>query len=314
MQKISHRRRSVELQWIRLAVFLGLLLLLALGLFVTVQNHPGDVTPRVIDAHPGAQNTIPDGMTVFHGSAFDTCATPALSTMRAWASSPYRAVGIYYAGRGRGCLSQKHLSKAWVREVDRAGWKILPIFVGSQAPCVSLWHKRDTIIDPEDAEMGAHEAAEAVAAAGRLGIMKGSALYLDMESYNKNDTQCAETTINFIRKWSRGVRELGYLPGFYSSADSGVRHLRKARDTDPKDMPEAIWFARWRVDPSLTAEPALGLTSWPHNRRIHQYAGDIFEEHGGVGMRINASVIHAPVATLHAGAPSAAPHPVGVQG
>ena len=45
----------------------------------------------------------------FKGAAFDLCNTPSLAAMRAWRSSPYRAVGIYCAGRGRHCPVQQKI-------------------------------------------------------------------------------------------------------------------------------------------------------------------------------------------------------------
>src|SRR4051812_6191396 len=68
--------------------------------------------------------------TPFKGAAFDICNTPSLATMKAWRSSPYRAVGIYYAGRGRHCPVQRNLNKSWVTQVHRMGWRVLPVFVG----------------------------------------------------------------------------------------------------------------------------------------------------------------------------------------
>ncbi|MFE9934578.1 DUF1906 domain-containing protein [Streptomyces sp. NPDC005533] len=298
MRNLNGKFHQVNRRWITLGLMLGFSAALAFGLLMALTPSPTHPSKTA----PPRQGSLPDrslGVPVFSGKAFDTCATPGLSAIRAWSKSGYGAVGVYYAGRGRGCLSQKNLNRKWVTEVSNGGWKILPIFVGSQAPCVTLWHKRDTVIDPDDPAMAAGEATEAVTAAQKLGISPGSPIYLDMESWNSNDKACSKATVDFVRAWSLEVSRRGYLPGFYSSAGSGVKALSAARLYDLSGIPDVIWFARWGVRPSLTGEPTLrGGESWPVNRRIHQYAGDVAEEHGGVPMRINTSLINAPVALV----------------
>ena len=46
-----------------------------------------------------------------------------------------------------------------------------------------------------------------------------------MEAYKYRQKKCARTTLTFVRGWDRQVRRKGYVPGFYSSADSGVVHM-----------------------------------------------------------------------------------------
>ena len=70
------------------------------------------------------------------GRGFDACTALALSSMRAWLSSPYRALGIYVGGANRGC-SQANLDAAWVDTVEGLGWNLMPLYVGLQAPCAS---------------------------------------------------------------------------------------------------------------------------------------------------------------------------------
>ncbi|MEO3972870.1 DUF1906 domain-containing protein [Streptomyces sp. CAU 1734] len=81
-------------------------------------------------------DTTADTAVTYQGLAFDICRVPPLAVMRAWrTSSPYGAVGIPYGGRGRDCPGQQHLTRAWVEKVHRMGWRVLPVFVGSQPPC-----------------------------------------------------------------------------------------------------------------------------------------------------------------------------------
>jgi hypothetical protein len=243
------------------------------------------------DARPAAR------VVRFTGYAFDTCTAQPLKTMRSWLASPYRAVGVYYAGRGRGCPRQPYLNRGWVAQVHRMGWQVLPVFVGSQAPCVLAEHKRDVRIGRAPWRQGVTEAREAVSRARALGMVRASALYLDMEAYDTGDRRCADTTLSFVRSWNREVRRFGYVPGFYSSADSGIADIADARKAGIGDLPSVMWFARWRTAPALDGEPALD-PGWRGRRRIHQYAGNVAETHGGRRLVIDRSKADAPVARV----------------
>lgn len=234
---------------------------------------------------------------LFQGRGFDTCQAPSMAAMRAWrASSPYRAVGIYFGGRARACAVQHNLSRSWVRQNSAAGWSMLPIYVGSQSPCVAGSNKNPFRIDPpKAAAQGADEGGDAVRAASALGLLGGSALYLDMEAYDASKAGCASATLTYIRGWDRQVRAAGYLPGFYSSADSGIAHVEKARRAGTPDLPEAVWYGRWGVAATLTAEPALRAEAWTPHRRIHQYTGSVTEKHGGYRLDIDRDLLDAPV-------------------
>lgn len=58
-----------------------------------------------------------------------------------------------------------------------------------------------------------------------------------------------------------------------------------------------MWFARWRTRPHLYREPAL-RRAWRPARRIHQYAGNVQERHGGRSLVIDRNLVHAPVARI----------------
>ncbi|WP_405855639.1 DUF1906 domain-containing protein [Streptomyces sp. NBC_00090] len=234
----------------------------------------------------------------FAGKAFDTCEAPSLAVMKAWRSSPYGAVGVYFGGRGRGCPTQKELSPAWLASVHAMGWRVLPLFVGSQAPCVHAAAKRPYAIGREPWSQGTREAGEAVQAARALGIGTSSPLYLDIESFRVEDAGCAATTLSFVRAWNREVRRLGYLPGYYSSAETGVRHIEEERRAGTEDLPSVMWFARWRGSPALYAEAVLHPQAWMPHGRIHQYAGNVSESYGGRRMVIDRNAVDAPVARV----------------
>lgn len=240
------------------------------------------------------------GARIYRGKAFDTCTAPSLDTMRAWKdSSPFGAVGVYFGGRGRSCPEQPHLSRDWVRRAHEMGWRMLPLYVGSQAPCVTAAHKRKFAMnDVEPAQRGAREGRDAVARARELGMEAHSGLYLDMEAYELGDTQCTATTLEFVQGWDRAVRDAGYLPGFYSNAGSGITHMENARKAGVGDLPEMLWFARWGVAPSVRNEQSLSPGAWQPHRRVHQYAGDSTRQYGGHRLRIDRNQVDAPVAVV----------------
>ncbi|MFI9746506.1 DUF1906 domain-containing protein [Streptomyces sp. NPDC052494] len=245
-----------------------------------------------------AQPAVAEPAPRFAGKAFDTCEAPSLAVMKAWLNSPYRAVGVYFGGRGRGCPTQKELSPAWVASAHAMGWRLLPLFVGSQAPCVYAAAKRPYAIGSTPWSQGVREAGDAVRAARALGIGTSSPLYLDIESYQVEDTSCAATTLSFVRSWNREVRRLGYLPGYYSSADTGIRHIEGQRKAGTLDLPSVMWFARWRGTPALYTETSLHPEAWTPHARIHQYVGNVAESYGGRRMVIDRNAVDAPVARI----------------
>lgn len=259
---------------------------------------PGAAGPGTVNGTVAATAKAYSGRPVrFNGWAFDTCEAPSVATMSAWRrASPYRAVGIYFGGRARACPRQKNLNKQWIKSVDRMGWFLLPVYVGSQAPCVNLKHKRGYLIGGDPWRQGAAEARDAVKRAKWHGLIPGSTLYLDMEAYGINNRTCAGRTLSFVRAWNRELRRYHYFPGFYSSAGSGILHLERARRAGTVDLPTVVWFARWGKSPSITGEPSLSRRAWTPHRRIHQYAGNVKETWGGRRLNVDRNRIDALVA------------------
>ncbi|MEO5877846.1 MAG: glycoside hydrolase domain-containing protein, partial [Streptosporangiaceae bacterium] len=99
------------------------------------------------------------------GPGFDTCSAPTLSTMSAWRGA-YAVANIYIGGAARGC-AQYNLSKAWVRSVRRMGYRLIPTYVGLQAPCTGLGTRFKAASAGTE---GVRAASDAVARARALGI------------------------------------------------------------------------------------------------------------------------------------------------
>lgn len=281
----------------------GAVLLLTLGSVGTITSTAPQASAqafRPLSADEGTdQDLTPLGADIFDGQAFDTCDAPSRAAMENWLESPYRAIGVYIGGRARACEEQPNLTEAWVKDVDAMGWRLLPVYVGSQSPCVRLGHHQGAAIDADrPREQGAAEAKDAVASAEALGMTRGTPVYLDMEDYDHTDTACAETTLAFTQGFSREIRERGYIPGFYSSATSGVAHMESARLAGATDLPDVLWYARWSVPPTITDEPGLASQAWQPHRRIHQHTGNVRETHGGTELHIDRNLVHAPVAVI----------------
>ncbi|MFD4985982.1 glycoside hydrolase domain-containing protein [Streptomyces sp. NPDC058374] len=263
-----------------------------------LQPAPGEVEFPPSWPLPGVGFGAPAQANVFRGKAFDTCRTPSIGVLRDWSASDYRGVGVYFGGRGRACPDQPHLTREWLGEADSLGWSVLPIYVGSQSPCVGAANKQHVRISGDPGKQGAEEGADAVARAAALGMGKGSALYLDMEAYDHRKAACAATTLAFVRAWNRTVTDSGYLPGFYSSASSGITHLESERRAGTTDLPVAVWFARWQEKADLWGEPVLARDAWAPDGRVHQYTGNVQETHGGSTLTIDRNLVSAPVARI----------------
>ncbi|WP_083707415.1 glycoside hydrolase domain-containing protein [Intrasporangium flavum] len=241
----------------------------------------------------------------FRGMGFDTCAAPALTTMQKWyASSPYRAMGIYIGGSMRAC-GDGNLSASWVSQVAGMGWGLMPIYVDLQAPCVN--QPGLAKIDPtKAAAQGTTAADDAVARAQAFGLGAGTPVYYDMEAYGSSDpttaASCRQTVLTFLTAWTTELHRLGYRSGVYGSTSSVMVDLSDAYGTSGFTPPDDVWFARWNGLQTLSdsaAYPAFKDSYWASGQRIHQYQLTT-ETWGGVKLDIDANwvgghVIGTPV-------------------
>lgn len=241
----------------------------------------------------------------FTGLGFDACAAPSASAMRAWGSSPYRAIGVYIGGINRAC-SQPNLTAGWVAARIAAGWSLIPTYVGLQAPttvcgsCAKLTPAAATV-------QGRAAANDAVADAKAIGLGPGSPIYNDMEAYTRTSSATG-ATLAFLAAWTDRLHELGYDSGVYSSAASGIRDLVGRLGTSYQ-QPDDIWIANW--DGRRTADdPYVPDSAWSDHERIRQYRGGHNETWGGVTINIDNNYVEG--ATAGSAAPVAGPDdPIG---
>jgi len=226
----------------------------------------------------------------FQGTGFDTCAAPSASTMSAWLSSPYRAVGIYVGGENRACKVQTNLTASWVSSETEAGWNLIPTYVGLQAP--SLGTNFYTIDPSQAATEGASNAADAVAQMQAIGLGPGNPVYFDMENYPPGPTN-SPAVLTFLSSWTTTLHSDGYLSGVYSSGSSGITDLVNALGSSYQ-VPDDIWVADWNGQ-QTTGDPYVPAGDWSDHQRIHQYEGGHAETWGGVGINIDSDEVDGAV-------------------
>jgi hypothetical protein len=265
--------------------------------------------------------------------AFDACTAPSVDSMATlWNYSPYTAVGIYVGGVDRFC-AQPNLTNAWVSAVVNQGWKLIPLWVGPQAPCVTFTKKIPT--DATAIGAGIAEADAAMNAVSALGLSAWlTPIYYDLEAYKTrpSDASCAVTEAqrqtvmttsvqSFVSAWTYELNRHGFISGLYASLCSGITD----ESTVPKVPqfglypPDAVWIAAWSGTPNLFGFPAVPTTPpspscpalpdtvWWNHDRIHQYQGGHNEtwprplsstvaSSQGVTINVDSSIVDGPLA------------------
>lgn len=230
------------------------------------------------------------------GYAFDACSAPPVSTMQRWLRSKYRGVGVYIGGPVRAC-SQRHLTKRWVQRVTGMGWRVVPIYVGLQAPCRRHPPKYE-ISYRRAARQGQAAAADARRDAKRLGLLPGSALYLDLEGYPTGRPKCRSAVLRYASGWTKGLHKRGYLAGVYSPMGSGAMHFARAYRSRTLARPDALWMAHWDRKPNLRGWRTVSDRLWSSGQRGKQYRGGHRERHGGRVLNVDSSRFDGPVASV----------------
>nr|WP_042184890.1 DUF1906 domain-containing protein [Kibdelosporangium sp. MJ126-NF4]CEL16261.1 hypothetical protein [Kibdelosporangium sp. MJ126-NF4]CTQ94185.1 hypothetical protein [Kibdelosporangium sp. MJ126-NF4] len=225
---------------------------------------------------------------VYSGLGFDACAAPSQQAMDAWLGSQFRAVGVYIGGIHRAC-AQPNLTPAWVGAQVKKGWRLIPTYVGLQAPCTSFRNRID--LDLNTARRQGREAAvDGIALASKLGMDPGTVIYNDMEAYNIGDGPCSAAVMAFLSGWSDQLRERNYRSGVYSSASSGITDLVRNHDNRAYSRPDHVWFAWWNGQANVDGGRFLPAGRWA-GQRIHQFLGGHDESYNGVTINIDSNTL-----------------------
>ncbi len=239
---MSHSRRATAL----LAAFVAALMV-------------GVLVPDVARADPATPVSYPaaSSATRVQGRFFDTCTAPSLAALAAWrGTSPYTGVNIYFGGRNRGC-AQPNLTAAWVGSASAAGWSLIPTYFGDQPFCVS-GSKPHRYAASGAAAAGRADGTDAAARARGLGLLPGSALYADIEHYDRTNASCITAVRGYVSEWTRALHRNGYLAGVYVHQDSGLRDLAGSYFSTSLARPDAVWMARWDNVAALSGWPTAG--------------------------------------------------------
>ncbi|MFG1911510.1 glycoside hydrolase domain-containing protein [Kribbella sp. NPDC048928] len=264
---------------------------LVAALALTVVGLPAAAEPTTPLSYPaGATGTR------FTGLAFDTCTAPSIAQLTAWKTSPYKAIGIYIGGVNRTC-AQPQLTPSWVSSVTQMGYRLIPIYMGYQAPCTFRPNAVKMTV-PSATTQGASQARDAVLSARALNLFGGGAIYADMEHYAITDSACRTTVLRYLSAWTRQLHALGYLSGVYAHQNSGAIDLAAAYNSSSYARPDALWIARWDGNSSLSGWPTVPNTLWAIGQRGKQYRGDHNETYGGVTLNIDSDRFDAPAATV----------------
>jgi uncharacterized protein YraI len=255
------------------------------------------VTP-VAGAEPATPVVYPSSASSSRttGLGFDTCTAPSLAALQAWQASSYRTVNIYFGGINRGC-AQPNLTASWVRSAAQMSWRLLPTYFGRQPSCI-FGTKPYRYTYSNATAYGTADANDAAAQATALGLRAGSALYADVEHYDRTNTYCIISVRRYVSAWTKTLHAKGYLAGVYVHQDSGLRDLSGVYSLTKYARPDAVWMARWDGNPSLSGWPTAPNSQWANHQRAKQYRGDHNETWGGVTINIDSDSLDAPVATV----------------
>ncbi|MCZ4120325.1 glycoside hydrolase domain-containing protein [Streptomyces sp. H39-S7] len=231
----------------------------------------------------------------YTGRAFDACTAPSLAAMNAWKKDNYYSgVAVYIGGKNRGC-AQPNLTKSWVKSVDTAGWRVIPLYVGAQPPCQTSGNKERFTAATATA-VGVSNANDAIAKAAALGMKAGSPVYLNMESYNTADKACNDATLTYVRAFSKTLRTKTYRGGLYGFSTSSAKAIATAQDRT--DLPGNLWYALWNGQETTTKDWPWNPKLYTDHSRAHQYQANSKETRGGYTLPVDRNAWDAPVAII----------------
>jgi hypothetical protein len=201
-------------------------------------------------------------------------------------------------------------TSGWVNTAVAQGWRLIPIYVGLQAPCINFQSTQFSR-DPAVAyAQGGAAANDARARATAAGLPANAPIYFDLEGYNSADSVCVGAVRAFVNGWISQLHFLGYRAAMYSSLCSGIVDEAAVYSAPGYNRLDAIWLAAWPYDPSdsryATYVPNLfgftgcgaGLTDsmWTFHQRIRQYRGGHNETYAGLTINIDTNAVDGPLA------------------
>ncbi len=259
---------------------------------MAIRTHSTDV--RSTASAVAAADTGNVGLSPYTGLAFDTCSSPTSAQLSAWQHSPYHGMGVYIGGANAGC-AQPNLTSSWISSVTGAGWHLLLIYVGLQAPKNSCGCAPIHLASA--AAEGTAAADDAAGRAAALGVRPGSPVYFDMEGYTER-SPIRTAVLNFLAAWTTELHHDGYRSGVYSSASSGIADLVGGYGTGYPE-PDDLWDADWNGQASTTAS-YIPSGDWGNHQRAHQFLGPHNLKYGGLKMNVDSDYVDGATIGQHA--------------
>jgi hypothetical protein len=254
-----------------------------------------DITPKSLQPTPRMQAMAVPGV-IYQSPApqtegFDACTKATAAQLQDWwTNSPYTSVNVYLGGESVASCARPYPDASWIQTATGMGWKIIPTWVGLQAPmtgtptadrcstCTTCSHTISTDAGTA-ATQGTAEADSAIAATAAVGLDK-TIIYFDMEKYNPtaNVPTCQAAVQAFLNAWTDELHANGWQSGIYSSdADFQSDLTVDNPAVGPANVADAIWIARWNNIDAIYAGAnypkywALQDQYWNNNQRIHQW-------------------------------------------
>ena len=231
-----------------------------------------DVTPFVATSDAISSGGIQPASVVTEtsGLGFDQCSAGTVSQMQAWwTNTPWSYANIYMGGDQRSC-AQPTLNSGWVSDILAQGWKLIPTWVGPQAPDNGFGISISTNLT-EAEEQGKEQADEASTAANLLGLIAPTIIYYDMEHYDGTSAPVKA----FLEGWRIELHNVGNLAGGYGAPSNEGTDWANATSA-----PDDVWVASWNGSTSVYGISGLPNSDWDHNQRINQYEGPHYETWG----------------------------------
>lgn len=234
----------------------------------------------------GAAALLGSGTRIEQNSdGFDIACSPGPSTMsRWWTSGAYRYIGVYIGGVHAYCtnnpVSCPCPSATWFSQTSGQGWGYIPTWVGIQELYGDLSTDTTTAYN-----QGVDEANAAADRMEVLGFPSGSIVYFDFE---RPHLISIEPSIKaFVHGWSSRLHGRGLNAGVYGSYLSAAAW----QGTGVPIPPDAIWPYNLNNTRSVFdlcgGTYCLPNTLWSNHQRIHQYAQEVSDTHGGIRLIID---------------------------
>lgn len=211
---------------------------------------------------------------------FDTPTTQDDGVMTQLQAKGYQAVGVYLPV-GLPNSDNRHdkaktLPEGWVADQLTAGWAILPIYLGLQAPneCqpVERQHKF-WAMSPDPAQayaQGVAAADDAIRSLSDAGFPADAPVYYDLESYEAGCTPVDA----YLSAWSAELAAQHHLAGVYGSTGSTMSDLVGRLSEPACSQPVAVWPATNNGSRSVSPINRLPDDAWATHQRINQFELD----------------------------------------